>query len=165
MRVFYPQTETELHFTQTPCCTSHIGPSPHNVTSSLHFDIYVNKCHSSHARTHTHTHTHAHTHTHTSPCTALDWSHSTTSSDSLSKVCSLSFVTLNRLISSFISALFVYFHWFVLYIYHVPMLLYLLYFNTFLIVFMYLFWLVLVYLYMCRCIYIWFVWSVFTFYC
>ncbi len=53
-----------------------------------------------HARTHTHTHTHTHTRIHThcdhhqSLCTALDWPHSTTSSDSLNKDCSL-FVTLN----------------------------------------------------------------------
>ncbi len=48
MRVSYPLTETdwnpgELHFTQTPCCTNNIWPSPHDVTSSLHFDICVNK--------------------------------------------------------------------------------------------------------------------------
>ncbi len=58
---------------------------------------------------HTHPHTHTHTHTHRihnitthncdkhqSLCTALDWPHSTTSSDSLNKDCSL-FVTLNRI--------------------------------------------------------------------
>ncbi len=52
----------------------------------------------SHTHTHTHTHTHIHTHCdqHQSLCTALDWPHSTTSSDSLNKDCSL-FVTLNRI--------------------------------------------------------------------
>ncbi len=48
MHVFYPLTETdwnpgELPFTQTPCCPNHIGPSLHDVTSSLHFGICVNK--------------------------------------------------------------------------------------------------------------------------
>ncbi len=45
---------------------------------------------------HTHTHTHTHCDKHQSLCTALDWPHSTTSSDSLNKDCSL-FVTLNRI--------------------------------------------------------------------
>ncbi len=40
-----------------------------------------------------HTHTHTHCDKHQSLCTALDWPHSTTSSDSLNKDCSL-FVTL-----------------------------------------------------------------------
>ncbi len=38
--------------------------------------------------THTHTHTHTHCDQHQSLCTALDWPHSTTSSDSLNKDCS-----------------------------------------------------------------------------
>ncbi len=46
--VFSPLTETdwnpgELHFIQTHCCTTHIGPSLHDFTSSLHFGICVNK--------------------------------------------------------------------------------------------------------------------------
>ncbi len=48
MCVFSPLTETdwnpgELHFIQTPRCTTHIGPSLHDFTSSLHFGISVNK--------------------------------------------------------------------------------------------------------------------------
>ncbi len=42
----------------------------------------------------THTHTHTHCDQHQSLCTALDWSHSTTSSDSLNKDCSLRFLSL-----------------------------------------------------------------------
>ncbi len=48
MRVFSPLTETdwnpsELHFIQTPCCTTQNRPSPHDFKSSLYFGICVNK--------------------------------------------------------------------------------------------------------------------------
>ncbi len=83
-------------------------PPPHTHTHTLKHSHTQTLSHSlTHTQTQTHslTHTHSHSHTHTlcdqSPCTALDWPHSNTSSGSLNKDCSLSFVTLNRLMSSF----------------------------------------------------------------
>ncbi len=59
--------------------TTELWPPPHH--------------HHHHHHHYSHTHTHTHCDQHQSLCTALDWPHSTTSSDSLNKDCSL-FVTL-----------------------------------------------------------------------
>ncbi len=74
-----PLSYTTHHWTLTPLPPTHHThpPTPHPPT-------------------HTHTHIHTHCDQHQSLCTALDWPHSTTSSDSLNKDCSL-FVTLNRI--------------------------------------------------------------------
>ncbi len=88
------QTEGQLH---PPGCQENwtpsrpCPPSPLLHHTPLNSDPPAPTHHTHPHHTHPHTHTHIHTHCdqHQSLCTALDWPHSTTSSDSLNKDCSL----------------------------------------------------------------------------
>ncbi len=76
-----------------PPLPSPLSPLPSPLSYTTHHWT-LTAPHTPHPPTHTHTHTHCDQHQ--SLCTALDWPHSTTSSDSLNKDCSI-FVTLNRI--------------------------------------------------------------------
>ncbi len=71
--------------------TTELWPPPTTTTTHPHTHTHTHTHTHSHSHSHTHTHTHTHCDKHRSLCTALDWPHSTTSSDSLNKKdCSLS---------------------------------------------------------------------------